>query len=186
MSSRDKLTEAAADRLRDEFPDDMLQADKADACAEEFLSPALRPFLLEVLGESDEDGRPLCFECGLPQAAHSDGEECASREYAHGFSEDAPVAGPRKGFVANKANPYPPLTIESGIWLECAASERARLLSDEAVEAAARAAFFHDDLCGHIKGRWTWDTIPDDGREAYRAMVRDTLSAALRATGGEA
>lgn len=50
--------------------------------------------------------------------------------------------------------------------------------SDEAVEAAARDAFWRDDLGGHIKGRWTWDTIPDEGRDNYRAMSCAALIAA--------
>lgn len=52
-------------------------------------------------------------------------------------------------------------------------------ITDEMVERGARAAFFRDDVGGHIKGRWTYDTIPEIGRENYRAMVRDVLIAAL-------
>jgi len=51
----------------------------------------------------------------------------------------------------------------------------------EQVEAGARAAFFQDDLGGHIKGKWTFDTIPEGGRENYREMVRAVLGAALAA-----
>jgi hypothetical protein len=58
---------------------------------------------------------------------------------------------------------------------------RTMLTSDEAVEAAAREAFWQDDVGGHIKGRWTWETIPDDGRENYRQMVRAALAAAADA-----
>ena len=36
--------------------------------------------------EFDEDGRALCFQCGEPQSAHPDGEECVGREYARGFA----------------------------------------------------------------------------------------------------
>lgn len=48
----------------------------------------------------------------------------------------------------------------------------------QAVEAAAKEAFFVDDLGGHIAGRWTWDTIPDDGRENYRKLALAVLNAA--------
>src|SRR5436305_1109158 len=53
--------------------------------------------------------------------------------------------------------------------------------SDREIEAAAREAFWTDDLGGHIKGRWTWETIPEEGRENYRKMVRAVLSAAATA-----
>jgi hypothetical protein len=49
---------------------------------------------------------------------------------------------------------------------------------ERAVEAAARAAFFRDDVGGHIKGGFTYDSIPEVGRENYRCMVRDALEAA--------
>ncbi len=52
-------------------------------------------------------------------------------------------------------------------------------VTDEMVDRGAEAAFFQDDLGGHIKGRWTWATIPEEGRENYRAMVRAVLEAAL-------
>lgn len=54
-------------------------------------------------------------------------------------------------------------------------------LAPEVIEAAARAAFFEDDLGGHVKGKWTYDTIPDEGRENYRKMVRAALQAAIAA-----
>jgi hypothetical protein len=44
------------------------------------------------------------------------------------------------------------------------------------VEKAAEAAFWQDDLGGHVRGRWTWDSIPEEGRENYRT----TIEAALR------
>lgn len=47
-----------------------------------------------------------------------------------------------------------------------------------AVERAARAAFFCDDENGHIQGRWTYDTIPEKGRQDYRKMTRAALTAA--------
>lgn len=46
-----------------------------------------------------------------------------------------------------------------------------------AVEAGAQAAFWEDDMGGHIKGSFTWDTIPEEGRENYRKMVRAVLTA---------
>jgi hypothetical protein len=52
------------------------------------------------------------------------------------------------------------------------------VLSDELVEKAAREAFWADDMGGHIKGRWTWDTIPEEGRENFRTMVSAVLKAA--------
>lgn len=54
-------------------------------------------------------------------------------------------------------------------------------ITDEMVERGAEAAFWQDDVGGHIKGPWTWATIPEEGRENYRQMVRAALSAA---TGG--
>jgi hypothetical protein len=67
------------------------------------------------------------------------------------------------------------------IWLNAYVVGRsgATEITDEMVERGAEAAFFCDDLGGHIGGRWTWATIPDEGRENYRAMVRDVLEAAL-------
>lgn len=53
------------------------------------------------------------------------------------------------------------------------------VITDDMVERAAEAAFFRDDLGGHIPGRWTWSTISDEGRENYRLMVREVLAAAL-------
>jgi len=47
------------------------------------------------------------------------------------------------------------------------------------VERAAREAFWIDDLGGHIKGRHTWDSIPEQGRVNYRTMIRAALTAAL-------
>ena len=51
-------------------------------------------------------------------------------------------------------------------------------ITTEMVEAAAKEAFFVDDLGGHIKGRWTWDTIPEEGRENYRKLSRAVVTAA--------
>lgn len=53
--------------------------------------------------------------------------------------------------------------------------------SPEAIEDAARDAFWTDDLGGHIKGGWTWDTIPDLGRANYRTMALAALAAAVKA-----
>lgn len=50
-------------------------------------------------------------------------------------------------------------------------------VADEMVEAASEAAFWQDDLGGHVKGPWTWDTIPEEGRENYRTMIRAALGA---------
>ena len=44
--------------------------------------------------EFDEDGRALCFQCGEPQSAHPDGEECVGREYARGFAAGRAAATP--------------------------------------------------------------------------------------------
>lgn len=52
-------------------------------------------------------------------------------------------------------------------------------ITKEQVEAGAREAFFTDDVGGHILGGYTWDTIPEEGRENYRIMVRAVLHAAL-------
>ena len=49
--------------------------------------------------------------------------------------------------------------------------------SDEMVEAGAKAAFWQDDLGGHVKGPWTWETIPEEGRMNYRAMMTAALEA---------
>jgi hypothetical protein len=46
-----------------------------------------------------------------------------------------------------------------------------------------------DDMGGHIKGRWSWETIPEEGRENYRRLVRavsPTLVAAERARADQA
>jgi hypothetical protein len=60
-------------------------------------------------------------------------------------------------------------------------AQRARLLSprpdgvpdDATIEEASREAFLTDDLGGHIRGDGhTWDTIPEQGRENYRTLVR--------------
>lgn len=45
------------------------------------------------------------------------------------------------------------------------------------IENAAREAFWADDTGGHIRGRWTWDTIPAEGQENYRKLVRAVLAA---------
>lgn len=52
-------------------------------------------------------------------------------------------------------------------------------LDDKAVEAAAAEAFFSDDVGGHVRGHWTWETIPEQGREEYRRLVRATITAYL-------
>jgi hypothetical protein len=57
-------------------------------------------------------------------------------------------------------------------------------LDEPAVEAAAREAFWTDDLGGHIKGKHTWDSIPDEGRENYRTMIRAAIRAYLAASFG--
>lgn len=58
-------------------------------------------------------------------------------------------------------------------------------LDDEAVETAAREAFWSDDTAGHIKGHWTWETIPQIGRDEYRRLVRATITAYLTALEGK-
>lgn len=50
-------------------------------------------------------------------------------------------------------------------------------ITEEMVEAGAKAAFWQDDLGGHIKGPWTWETIPEEGRMNYRAMMTAALEA---------
>lgn len=52
-------------------------------------------------------------------------------------------------------------------------------LPERTVEAAARDAFWRDDVGGHIRGRWTWDAIPEEGRENYRATIREAITAAM-------
>ena len=54
---------------------------------------------------------------------------------------------------------------------------QAMRFSDEMVEAGAKAAFWQDDLGGHVKGPWTWETIPEEGRMNYRAMMTAALEA---------
>ena len=61
-----------------------------------------------------------------------------------------------------------------------------QVIPAQAVEAAAKEAFFVDDLGGHIKGRWTWDTIPEGGRENYRKLARAILNAATPLVAAEA
>lgn len=57
---------------------------------------------------------------------------------------------------------------------------------DEAtVERMSREVFWVDDQGGHIKGRWTWDTIPEEGRENYRRLIRVALTAAQRGEDGQ-
>ena len=58
-------------------------------------------------------------------------------------------------------------------------SQLERLGSDEAIERAAREAFWTDDVGGHIRGSHTWESIPEKGRENYRTMIRAALKAAL-------
>ena len=53
------------------------------------------------------------------------------------------------------------------------------MFSDESIDRAAAAAFFQDDLGGHVRGHWTWATIPEEGRNNYRTMVRAVLTAVL-------
>ena len=53
--------------------------------------------------------------------------------------------------------------------------------SDEDVEHGAREAFFTDMIGGHHNGLFTWDSIPDEGRENYRVMIRHVLAAVLPA-----
>lgn len=55
-------------------------------------------------------------------------------------------------------------------------------VTDEAVEAAAREAFWTDDVGGHHKPGaqpHTWENIPEVGRENYRTMIRAAIAAAL-------
>ena len=54
--------------------------------------------------------------------------------------------------------------------------------TDAMVEAGAQAAFFTDDVGGHIRGdRNTWESISEIGRSNYRAMVRSVLTESLAA-----
>jgi len=46
-------------------------------------------------------------------------------------------------------------------------------------EEAARAMFRADDLGGHIRGPWTWETIPEVGRANFRSAVDAVLSVVL-------
>lgn len=62
-----------------------------------------------------------------------------------------------------------------------AAQEPSAEPTEAMVEAGAREAFFTDDAGGHIRGGYTWDTIPEIGRQNYRTMVRAVLHAALTA-----
>jgi len=52
-------------------------------------------------------------------------------------------------------------------------------VSDEDVERAAQDAFFTDMIGGHHNGLFTWETIPEEGRENYRKMVTSVLAAVL-------
>lgn len=54
-------------------------------------------------------------------------------------------------------------------------------LDETAVEAAAREAFWSDDVGGHVRGHWTWETIPEQGRQEYRRLVTATITAYLTA-----
>lgn len=63
---------------------------------------------------------------------------------------------------------------------------QAEAIDDAMVERAAREAFWADDIGGHIKGDHTWESIPEEGRDAYRTMIRAALGAALRQTEGQA
>lgn len=54
-------------------------------------------------------------------------------------------------------------------------------MTGDRVEAAAREAFWTDDVGGHHKAGsrpHTWENIPEVGRENYRTMVRAVLAAA--------
>ena len=52
-------------------------------------------------------------------------------------------------------------------------------ITDEIVEAAARDAFLSDAINGHHKGGiYTWESIPEIGRENYREMTRMMLDTA--------
>ena len=63
------------------------------------------------------------------------------------------------------------------------AARPAPVVSADAVERAAEAAFVSDDLGGHHKpgpfilNPHTWQNIPEVGRENYRRLVRDILAA---------
>jgi hypothetical protein len=65
----------------------------------------------------------------------------------------------------------------SGPMLAALAAADAVMFSDDAIEQAAREAFWTDDVGGHIKGHWTWEKLPEDGRENYRKMVRGVIHA---------
>lgn len=54
--------------------------------------------------------------------------------------------------------------------------------SNAVIDAAAAQAFRVDDLGGHVKGRWDWDTIPAEGRRNYRSLVVAALDAAITET----
>jgi hypothetical protein len=51
--------------------------------------------------------------------------------------------------------------------------------TDEDVQRGAEAAFFSDMIGGHHNGLFTWDSIPEEGRENYRTMMRHVLAAVL-------
>jgi len=51
--------------------------------------------------------------------------------------------------------------------------------SNAMIDAAAAQAFRTDDLRGHVRGGWDWDTIPASGRRNYRALVVAILDAAI-------
>lgn len=51
--------------------------------------------------------------------------------------------------------------------------------TDEDVRRGAEAAFFYDMIGGHHNGLFTWDSIPEEGRENYRTMMRHVLAAVL-------
>jgi len=62
------------------------------------------------------------------------------------------------------------------------AALRDGITSDEAIERAAREAFWTDDMGGrHKPGRQphTWENIPEAGRENYRTLVRAVARALL-------
>jgi hypothetical protein len=46
------------------------------------------------------------------------------------------------------------------------------------LDVCARAAFMRDDLAGHVRGPWTYDTIPAEGRREFRATAVAVLNAA--------
>jgi hypothetical protein len=50
--------------------------------------------------------------------------------------------------------------------------------AEEVVERAARAAFQYDADNGHHRRPFSWDEIPEAGRDNYRELARAVLRAA--------